>query len=489
VYLFFDAYKTSATIKEISITEERVLDITGRAVTGETLSRSPYPNENLRNADTPLAQQYVLELQKVPFTITHTVQTVKEGVIRFYIQPRDSFGIGYSYADAQSRGLYVEALLDLPPDPVTGIGGTYNRLGGIITLSWTDPANVDLDHVDISWTGGAKTVKAGEQKAVLAGMTSGLYNFTITAVDRGGNRNAVVFPFNADSTIPIPVSNLQGSYNRSSQSMVLSWDNPADPEAETIKISWTGTAGGSATIGLSGTSQDYAIPGIAPANGAAYTVTVKTANALKESNGASVIVYPDITPPSPVPVTALYTQSSRTIAVRWTDPADADLQEILLEWGITGVAIAGTARVSRGQQSYVITKVVSDSRGYMVRAYAVDRAGNKSAVTSVTVETEITPSGGSVTVHGPGEKISLSPETPVSLSFKNNGSRTFTVSGYDTASSIRWLVDGNPVAGTNGRTTFTVSAQNYFVRAYTLTVMAESGGRVYSQDLVFTITE
>ncbi|WP_010253013.1 fibronectin type III domain-containing protein [Treponema primitia] len=394
VYLFFDAYKTSATIKEISITEERVLDIAGRAVTGETLSRSAYPNENLRDADTPLAQQYVLELQKVPFTIAHTVQTVKEGVIRFYIQPRDSFGIGYSYADALSRGLYVEALLDLPPDPVSWIEGTYNRSDGTITLSWTDPANADLDYIDISWAGGTATALAGEQKAVLTDMTSGLYDFTITAVDRGGNRTTIVFPFNADSTIPSPVSNLQGSYNPDSQSMVLSWNNPVgDTEAETIKISWSGASGGSSSVALSGVDQGYAIPGIAPANGAAYTVTVKTANALKESGGVSVTVYPDITPPSPLTVTTFYNQGSRTIAASWTDPADADLQEILLEWGINGEGIAGSQRINRGQESYVITGVVSDSRGYTVQAYAIDRAGNQSAGASEPVKTDTTPPG------------------------------------------------------------------------------------------------
>ncbi|MFP3041699.1 fibronectin type III domain-containing protein [Treponema primitia] len=491
VYLLFDAYKTSAMIKEITITEERVMDIAGRAVTAEILPSPAYPNENLRNADSPLALKYAQEFLKTPFVIAHTVQTVKEGVIRFYIQPRDSFGIGYSYVDANTRGLYVEALLDLPPEPVTGMGGAYNRAAGTITLSWTDPANADLDHIDISWAGGTAKANAGEQRAVLAVMAPGLYNFTLTAVDKGGNRSPVAFSFHADTTIPNPVSNLQGHYD--SNSIILSWNNPeGDDEAEKIVISWTGTDNGSATVGLSGTTQSYDISGIAAADRAAYTITVKTANNLKESDGASVTVYPDRTAPSPPhTVTTSYDKGTREIAVSWTDPVDADLQEILLEWGINGGAIAGTQRVSRGQQVYRITGVVSDSQGYMVRAYAVDRAGNQSTGISTTVETEILPSGGSFTVNGPGEKISLSPspETSVSLSFKKNGSRMYTVSGYDDASSIQWLVDGNPVDGTDKSSTFTVNAQNYFVRDYTLTVMAKSGGRVYSLVAVFTITE
>ncbi|AEF84969.1 fibronectin type III domain protein [Treponema primitia ZAS-2] len=394
VYLLFDAYKSSAMIKEISITEERIMDIVGRAVTAEILPSPAYPNENLRNADSPLAWKYAQEFQKTPFVIPHTVQTAKEGVIRFYIQPRDSFGIGYSYVDAQTRGLYVEALLDLPPDPVTGIGGVYNRAAGTITLAWADPAQADLDYIDISWAGGTAKANAGEQKAVLTGIDSGLYNFTLSAVDRGGNRTTAEFAFNADSTIPSPVSDLQGSYNQASESMVLSWNNPVgDTEAETIRISWGGTAGGSATVALSGPSQGYAIPGIAPANGAAYTVTVKTANALKESGGVSVNIYPDITPPGPLTVGASYNQVSRTIAASWTDPADADLQEILLEWGINGEGIAGSQRIGRGQESYVITGVVSDSRGYTVRAYAIDRAGNQSAGKTLQVETDTTPPG------------------------------------------------------------------------------------------------
>ncbi|AEF85347.1 fibronectin type III domain protein [Treponema primitia ZAS-2] len=394
VYLFFDAYKTSAMIKDITITEERVMDIVGRAVTAEILPAPAYPNENLRNADSPLAWKYAQEFQKTPFVVAHTVQTVKEGVIRFYIQPRDSFGIGYSYADAQSRSLYVEALLDLPPDPVTGIGGVYNRIDGTITLTWADPANVDLDYIDISWAGGTAKAKAGEQRAVLADMVSGSYGFTIAAVDRGGNRSpAEEFAFNADSTIPSPVTGLSGYYNKDTQSMVLSWTNPQDPEVETIEISWAGMAAGATSIAKSGLSQGYAIPNILPANGAAYTVTVKTANTLKKSGGASVNIYPDITPPGPLTVGAFYDKGSRTIMLSWADPADTDLQEILLEWGISGAGIAGTERVGRGQGSYVITEAVSDSRGYTVRAYAFDRAGNQSAGKTLQVETDTTPPG------------------------------------------------------------------------------------------------
>jgi hypothetical protein len=97
---------------------------------------------------------------------------------------------------------------------------------------------------------------------------------------------------------------------------------------------------------------------------------------------------------------------------------------------------------------------------------------------------------GTVGVNGPGEKITLSPVAPVILSWKGRGQQIYTVSGFEDQSSIRWLVDGQPAdSTTNGSATFTVSARNYLLRAYKLTVMAKSGGRLYSQDVVFTITE
>ncbi|MFP3040389.1 fibronectin type III domain-containing protein [Treponema primitia] len=389
VYLFFDAYKNMGAIKEIAITEERIMDITGQIVPVETQPPRVYPNDNLRDASSPLALVYTGEVQKIPFVIPHTVQTAKEGVLRFYIQPKDSYGMGYGLNAAREGNLYVDAVLDLPPAPVSGVGGVYNRSAGDITLTWTDPANADLDHIAINWIGpsssGSTALAGAKSKSLTIG--AGSYTFTLTAVDRGGNSGeTVTFPFTADADTPSPVTGL--TYSRDLGT--ISWTNPSETGTDKIKINWTGSGTGDVLISLvtPGGTQTYRIDNLAAPDGAVYTVTVKTANDSKESDGVSVTVYPDaIAPAAPDYFTASYNQAAKTILVGWPDPG-GDVQDIKLEWGIAGTSITGTKRVGKEQQPCVITAVdgiVSDSRGYTIKAYAIDRAGNTSLPSEKTV--------------------------------------------------------------------------------------------------------
>jgi chitodextrinase len=79
-----------------------------------------------------------------------------------------------------------------PPANVTGLAGTPGN--GQVVLSWTDPADGDLDHIEVTWTPSGttpQTVAKGTGTYTATGLTNGTaYTFTVKAVDTAENRNA-----------------------------------------------------------------------------------------------------------------------------------------------------------------------------------------------------------------------------------------------------------------------------------------------------------
>ena len=69
---------------------------------------------------------------------------------------------------------------------------------GAITLTWTDPVDMDLDHVEISWTptqgnpSSPQQISRGVQTLTITGLVGTTYTFTAIGVDRVGNRSSGV---------------------------------------------------------------------------------------------------------------------------------------------------------------------------------------------------------------------------------------------------------------------------------------------------------
>jgi hypothetical protein len=80
-----------------------------------------------------------------------------------------------------------------PPAEITGLAAAAGI--GSVTLSWTDSADADLGHFEITWTGGnataAKSAAANRANSkTLTGLTGGnAYTFTVKAVDASGNKS------------------------------------------------------------------------------------------------------------------------------------------------------------------------------------------------------------------------------------------------------------------------------------------------------------
>jgi hypothetical protein len=86
-----------------------------------------------------------------------------------------------------------------PPAGVSGLTGSPGD--GEVSLTWTDPAEADLDHIEITWSpGGTTPQSAAKSIAVdrvnsktITGLANGTaYTFTVTAVDAAGNRSGGV---------------------------------------------------------------------------------------------------------------------------------------------------------------------------------------------------------------------------------------------------------------------------------------------------------
>jgi hypothetical protein len=79
-----------------------------------------------------------------------------------------------------------------PPADVTGLSAAGGNEKAV--LNWTDPADADLDHVEITWTNGGttpQTVAKGTQTYTATGLTNDTgYTFTVKAVDTAGNKSA-----------------------------------------------------------------------------------------------------------------------------------------------------------------------------------------------------------------------------------------------------------------------------------------------------------
>jgi chitodextrinase len=101
-----------------------------------------------------------------------------------------------------------------PPGGVSGLAGTAGNKW--VSLSWTDPGDTDLDHLEITWTPAAIGVtqpvivdKSAEgdrsnSKTITGLVNSTAYTFTVKAVDDSGNKNA------GESSALTPLASLPG---------------------------------------------------------------------------------------------------------------------------------------------------------------------------------------------------------------------------------------------------------------------------------------
>lgn len=280
------------------------------------------------------------------------------------------------------------------PSAVTGASVTAGD--GKLTITWTDPADLDLDHIILSGGGiGSVTVGRGIQSAVITGLANGTeYTLAILAADIEGNISDGVTvtgtPAAApDTTAPADVANASAAAGDGQ--MTITWTDPADADFDHVVISGGNIA--SVTVGKG--IQTAVITNLT--NGTEYTFTIAAADlagnisaGVTVTGTPSAVPVPDTTAPAEV-TGASVTADDGQLTIAWTDPEDADFYRVI----ITGEGIQPIV-LAKGVQTATITGLTNGT-AYTFRIATADTTGNVSDGVAVTgtpyVETPQSPGG------------------------------------------------------------------------------------------------
>jgi len=381
-----------------------------------------------------------------------------------------------------------------PPGPVTGLANTtYEQTS--ITWTWTDPADLDLDYVNV-FLGGAPVgiVQDGVQTYTATGLSPNTeYTLGITTVDTSGNENTAMVTDSAttaptlDTTPPGPVTGLANTtYEQTS--ITWTWTDPADADFDYVNVFLGGSPVGIVQDGI----QTYTATGLLP--NTEYTLGITTVDTSGNDNTAAVTdsatTAPtlDTTPPGPVTGLANTTYEQTSITWTWTDPADADFDYVNVFLGGAPVGI-----VQDGVQTYTATGL-SPNTEYTLGITTVDTSGNENTA-MVTDSATTAPSSGTLTL---GEAVDNT-----GLAWTTGGSANWfpqTATSYNDGDAAQSGVIGNSQS-TYLQTTVTgpgtltfwwkVSSQTRdYLRFYVDgTLQASIQGEVAWQQKTYSLTE
>ncbi len=379
-------------------------------------------------------------------------------------------------------------LLDtMPPADVTGLEGTPGS--GQVALTWVDPTDPDLNHIEITHTGASGgtpiIIAAGVQTATVSGLAGGVpVIFTVRTVDDSSNASTGAkitrAPTAPDTSPPAEVTGLDGIAG--SGQVTLTWVDPADADLNHIEITHT-SSGGTTPIIIAEGVQIAVVNGLA--NGVSVTFMVKTVDtSSNKSNGVQTTDTPtplDVTAPQPVTGMAAVAGNGQ-VTLSWVDPADSDFNHVEITHNRPGGA---TPRVvGYGVQTALIGGLRNNDL-YTFTLVTVDTSDNSSA--GVTIDATPTAGGGDVT-------ITLVVNTPTDQPITFTGALTelnklaaqeMYVEVDIGATTHAWYLDGDAV-GVNSNL-ITVSSSTLSLGYHVLTVVATKGGLQYSAQIGFLV--
>jgi hypothetical protein len=283
--------------------------------------------------------------------------------------------------------------MDTAPGVITHLAAFTGD--GTVTFTWLDPADTDLDHIEI-WFGTSPSATSGTvlpsaargaMTAAWNGAVGEILYYHFIAVDKAGNRSAVVNYAVTLSSVLADVTNLVGMIT-GAQSVKLTWTDPVSSAFSYANIENT-TDGGAVNV-PKGTEQS-AWNGL---SSAAYTFTVKAFNGGSPSGvQVSMSLTQDATPPGVVTGLSAIDGGFGSVELNWTSPGDTDVQYV----EITCDPLSGPAQtisVSAGAAGSYTWTGLAGGVEYTFTVKAVDHSGNKSDGRSVTgTPLDTTPAG------------------------------------------------------------------------------------------------
>ncbi len=247
-------------------------------------------------------------------------------------------------------------------------------INGNVTLTWSNPADSDFDHVVITWTPDGSeriVVNSGEELFLIEGLSHGtVYTFTLKTVDYLDNiSSGITVTATPDASPPSEVTELTGSPEPDGKVMIT-WKDPVEGDFDHIKISWGMDQIRTVYKGI----EEYTIEGLT--HGTEYTFTIKTVDSTGNiSNGiSSDTVTSDSLSPKNVTTTNII-RGNDNITINWADPSDDDFNHVEITWEPEG---STPLIVNAGVKSFKATNLQEETF-YTFTIKSVDTAGNKSS--------------------------------------------------------------------------------------------------------------
>jgi hypothetical protein len=379
-----------------------------------------------------------------------------------YSSPNWPYGSGGGHTPG--GGLNPLSMDTTPPGVVTHLAALTGS--GTVAFTWLDPADDDLDHVEI-WAGTSASngtvvgsISKGKQTYTGTGAAGAELYYHFITVDKSGNRSAAVNYMVKLEVIVADVTNLVGIIT-GVDSVRLSWTDPAGPAFYQADITHDG--GGGPVYVPKGTEQS-AWNGLS--SGTTYQFTVKAING-GSSGGVSVsmTLTQDTTPPGPVTGLGAIDGGFGSVDLNWTNPGDTDVQyvEIICD-PLSGPA--QTINATPGAAGTYTWNGLAGGVTYTFTLKAVDHSGNRSEGRTVTgTPLDMTPPGPVTGLQGisgdasvvltwtdPGEadlayvQIECD-EIPGPARTVNAGTGTYTWSGLTKGASYTFTVTTRDTSG------------------------------------------
>ncbi|MBI9102335.1 MAG: fibronectin type III domain-containing protein [Spirochaetales bacterium] len=494
-----DIFGNLAPVVTVTHTVPAVIPLVDNTAPGEVTGQSFIPFSSTVNITWSDPADTDYHHTAITYTPGGTTPIEIPGGIEFIQLPFLTNGVEYTFnlktvdqAGNISTGVTGTAI----PQEALGVlnvnGADAVENDGEVILSWTDPVQPNLSHIEVSWLPGgatAQVVTLGLETFTAAPLLNDTrYTFTLRAVDINGGKSSglqvsAVPRLGPDLTPPDDIT-ITGAAEGDAQ-VDFTWLDPSDIDLEYILISVV--PNGNGVIRVPAGEEAYLVKGLT--NGVSHTITFKTEDSSGNVSDPGIVnsytPTDSVAPPSEV--AGLFGVSSdKQITLNWSDPPEADFAYVIITYtpGFTGNLV-----VPAGVETSTISNLTNNvAYTFIVRTQNL--SGSISSGESLIKTPTVVPDTTSPVINS----ITHTPNPTV-----ENTTVTILVDANDPESGVTGITYDDHADGTgdwdDDSEVITTSAGTYDIdvrvtseggtteQAYTVTVVSANS---YAGDLIIT---